>query len=325
MIGIYKIENKVNSKVYVGQSVNVESRLMQHRSQLRSNKHRNDYLQHAWNKYGEDNFDFELLCECEKEELNDKEIYYIAHYNSTNHDLGYNIREGGDCGAMAEETIEKLRGSGSSLSKEDVRHIKMSMYLLMDRNEIAEMYHVSPKVLTAISQGKNWSYILPELNDKIHNLKQTLIDERNQEIVSHYDNGLTITEIKNLMCLSKSIVEKAVYKYRDIKNKDSQIEKYNKIFELHNQGINDYQISKIVDVSPSTVQRYLYKNVHPLNKAGNTKVNDELREKILDMYFNQKMTSIPISKNLGISKTTVMNVVNNYKYSNTPSDLETSA
>ena len=150
-------------------------------------------------------------------------------------------------------------------------------------------------------------------------------DERNQEIVSHYDNGLTITEIKNLMGLSKSIVEKAVYKYRDIKNKDSQIEKYNKIFELHNQGINDYQISKIVDVSPSTVQRYLYKNVHPLNKAGNTKVNDELREKILDMYFNQKMTSIPISKNLGISKTTVMNVVNNYKYSSTPSDLETSA
>ena len=40
MIGIYKIENKVNGKVYIGQSVNIESRWKGHKSNLRNNKHK---------------------------------------------------------------------------------------------------------------------------------------------------------------------------------------------------------------------------------------------------------------------------------------------
>ena len=319
MIGIYKIENKANGKVYIGQSVNIESRWKGHKSNLRNNKHQNDYLQKSWNKYGEENFDFSVLCECEKDKLDEKEIYYINQYKSTDGKYGYNLREGGESGTMTETTIKKLRGLGSTLSQDDVRHIKMLMYLLMDRNEIAKMYNVSPKVLTAISQGKNWGYILPELNDKIHNLKQTLIDERNQMIVSHYDNGLSITKIVEKTGLSTSIVEKAVYKYRDIKSKDKQMNKYNKIFELHEQGVNNYQISKMVDVSPSTVQRYLSGEQHPLNKPSNKKITVELENKIIDMYFNNNFGSVKIGKLLGISKTTVMNVVNSYKNISTTS------
>lgn len=212
MIGIYKIENKINGKVYIGQSIDIEHRWSGHKSKLRNSKHQNDYLQKSWNKYGEDNFDFSVICECNKEDLDNKEIYYIDYYKSTDSKYGYNLREGGESGTMTETTIKKLRGLGSTLSQDDVRHIKMLMYLLMDRNEIVKMYDVSPKVLTAISQGKNWGYVLPELNDKIHNLKQTMIDERNQMIVSHYDNGLSIVEIVELTGLSTSIVEKAVYK-----------------------------------------------------------------------------------------------------------------
>ena len=319
MIGIYKIENKVNGKVYIGQSIDIEHRWSGHKSKLRNNKHQNDYLQKSWNKYGEDNFDFSVICECNKEDLDNKEIYYIDYYKSTDSKYGYNLREGGESGTMTETTIKKLRGLGSTLSQDDVRHIKMLIYLLMDRNEIVKMYDVSPKVLTAISQGKNWGYVLPELNDKIHNLKQTMIDERNQMIVSHYDNGLSIVEIVELTGLSTSIVEKAVYKYRNIKSKDKQMDKYNKIFELHNQGINNYQISKIVEVSPSTVQRYLSGEQHPLNKPSNKKITDELEAKIIDMYFNQKLGSVEIGKILDMSKTTIMNVVNSFKNVSTAS------
>ena len=296
MIGIYKIQNKVTDKVYIGKSVNIEIRWIQHRCHLNNNVQANDYLQKAWNKYGENGFNFSVLCECEESALDEKEIYYINLYKATDRSYGYNLREGGDGGAMSQETIEKLRGVGSTLSEDDVRHIKMCMYLLMDRKEIAEMYNVSPKVLTAISQGKNWGYVLPELNDKIHNLKQSLIDERNQMIVNHYDNGLKISEIVNLTGLSTSIVEKAVYKYRDIKSKDSQMEKYNKIFELHNQGVNNYQISKIVGVSASTVQRYLSGEQHPLNKPSNKKITDEIEDKVIDMYFNDNLGSVEIGK-----------------------------
>lgn len=317
MIGIYKIQNKVTDKVYIGKSVNIEKRWIQHRCHLNNNVHANDYLQKAWNKYGENGFNFSVLCECEESVLDEKEIYYINLYKATDRSYGYNLREGGDGGAMSQETIEKLRGVGSTLSEDDVRHIKMCMYLLMDRKEIAEMYNVSPKVLTAISQGKNWGYVLPELNDKIHNLKQSLIDERNQMIIDYYDNGLKITDIVKLTGLSTSIVEKAVYKYRDIKSKDSQMEKYNKIFELHNQGVNNYQISKIVGVSASTVQRYLSGEQHPLNKPSNKKITDEIEDKVIDMYFNDNLGSVEIGKILDLSKTTVMNIVNNFRNKST--------
>lgn len=317
MIGIYKIQNKVTDKVYIGKSVNIEKRWIQHRCHLNNNVHANDYLQKAWNKYGENGFNFSVLCECEESVLDEKEIYYINLYKATDRSYGYNLREGGDGGAMSQETIEKLRGVGSTLSEDDVRHIKICMYLLMDRKEIAEIYNVSPKVLTAISQGKNWGYVLPELNDKIHNLKQSLIDERNQMIIDYYDNGLKITDIVKLTGLSTSIVEKAVYKYRDIKSKDSQMEKYNKIFELHNQGVNNYQISKIVGVSASTVQRYLSGEQHPLNKPSNKKITDEIEDKVIDMYFNDNLGSVEIGKILDLSKTTVMNIVNNFRNKST--------
>ena len=91
------------------------------------------------------------------------------------------------------------------------------------------------------------------------------------------------------------------------------LEKYNKIFELHNQGINNYQISKLVHVSPSTVKRYLSGEQHPMNKPGNLKVTDDVKDKILQLYFKDNLGSVEISKQLDMSKTTVMSVINQYK------------
>lgn len=59
--GIYLIRHRESGKCYVGSSVNCESRFYQHKSLLRLGRHRNPILQAAWNKYGPDAFDFELL------------------------------------------------------------------------------------------------------------------------------------------------------------------------------------------------------------------------------------------------------------------------
>ena len=61
MIGIYKIENKVNGKVYIGQSIDIEKRWKSHISYLNKGIHRNKHLQSAWDKYGEGNFDKKIL------------------------------------------------------------------------------------------------------------------------------------------------------------------------------------------------------------------------------------------------------------------------
>lgn len=59
--GIYVIKNNVNNKMYIGSSTNIKQRFTCHKSALRNNNHRNKHLQNAWNKYGEDNFEFIII------------------------------------------------------------------------------------------------------------------------------------------------------------------------------------------------------------------------------------------------------------------------
>ena len=64
--GVYEIVNTLNGKRYIGSSVNIRSRFQHHRAELRSGKHHNRHLQNAWDKYGEENFTFEVLFYCER-------------------------------------------------------------------------------------------------------------------------------------------------------------------------------------------------------------------------------------------------------------------
>ncbi len=62
--GIYKIINKINGKYYVGSSNDVignSGRWYAHKRLLKLQSHINKYLQNAWNKYGENNFDFVIV------------------------------------------------------------------------------------------------------------------------------------------------------------------------------------------------------------------------------------------------------------------------
>ena len=93
--GIYYIENITNRKKYIGQSLNIKARWYRHKYELNNSIHDNDYLQNAWNKYGEKNFKFKILEECSEDSLNDKERYYINLFNTLNEDFGYNLKQGG--------------------------------------------------------------------------------------------------------------------------------------------------------------------------------------------------------------------------------------
>lgn len=66
MIGIYKITNSINGNSYYGSSKNITKRWLRHKNELNKNKHINVLLQRAWNKYGEENFIFEIVEECDE-------------------------------------------------------------------------------------------------------------------------------------------------------------------------------------------------------------------------------------------------------------------
>lgn len=115
MIGIYKIVNKLNQRVYIGQSKDIKNRWMRHKSCLNNNSHENKYLQNAWNKYGEGNFEFIVIEECLLEDLDSKEKFWISEYDSMNN--GYNLAEGGNgCRGYkhSKDEIEKMRNAHCS-------------------------------------------------------------------------------------------------------------------------------------------------------------------------------------------------------------------
>lgn len=86
--GIYQIKNICNDKVYIGQSSDILKRFYNHKSELKRNKHTNKHLQRAWNTYGQNNFSFDILEECEIVSLDEREKWYISFTKSSK--TGYN-------------------------------------------------------------------------------------------------------------------------------------------------------------------------------------------------------------------------------------------
>lgn len=86
--GIYIITNIVNNKSYIGSSLDYKQRIRQHKYSLRNNKHYNKHLQSSFNKYGENNFTFNLLELCSN--LIERETFYIYTKNVLNPLFGYN-------------------------------------------------------------------------------------------------------------------------------------------------------------------------------------------------------------------------------------------
>ena len=132
--GIYKIENLVNGKIYIGQSKQIRQRWTEHKKELRHNRHRNEYLQRAWNKYGEDNFKHEILELCSEEELDEKECYYINLYKTFDNDNGYNLTSGGGRRKeYSKSTREKLKINGTGSNNPNSKKV-----ICLETNKIYE-------------------------------------------------------------------------------------------------------------------------------------------------------------------------------------------
>ncbi|HHT9147125.1 MAG TPA: GIY-YIG nuclease family protein [Candidatus Wunengus sp. YC61] len=87
--GIYKIENLVNGKVYIGSSVDIKNRWRQHLQCLVKGKHGNRYLQRAWDKYGAENFKFDIVEKCDSKILVEREQQFMDFFDACQ--CGYNL------------------------------------------------------------------------------------------------------------------------------------------------------------------------------------------------------------------------------------------
>lgn len=109
VIGIYCITNNINNKRYIGQSKDIYKRWSVHICLLNKGEHDNKHLQNSWSKYGESNFSFTIIEECDEECLDERECYYILKYNTIDSNFGYNLQCGGGVNRIIrEETRLKL-------------------------------------------------------------------------------------------------------------------------------------------------------------------------------------------------------------------------
>ena len=158
MTGIYKITNKINGKVYIGQSVNIQRRWRNHKSAI------NDSfpIHKAFKKYGLENFDFEVLEECCIEDLSKREQYYILYFNSLVPN-GYNIVFG---------DIHQIKLTPDRINE----IIKMLKETTLNSEQIGSIFGVSGRTVRAINSGESWkndNYIYP-IRDKLYKITSHL-------------------------------------------------------------------------------------------------------------------------------------------------------
>lgn len=134
--GIYKIVCTANGKVYVGSAVILSKRKREHYSALRSNRHHNKHLQRAFNKYKEGCFVFEVMFECDKENLllEEAQIKELDSYRKgfnlleipTKNMLGYkHTPESREKMSISRKKIGRTWGS---FSKEQVRQMRQKFF-----------------------------------------------------------------------------------------------------------------------------------------------------------------------------------------------------
>jgi group I intron endonuclease len=246
---IYKATNLVNNKIYIGQTKNeIEKRIKGHIKESKNENTKRPFLI-SIKKHGIDNFLFEEIDRADTfDELDEKEIYWINFYNSTNNKIGYNILGGGQGKKMiTNEAYSKIISDGLKNS-EKWQKLKNSEEHKNKMKEIASKTHKGRKFTKEHKEKiweKNKNRIL-EFN-KSCSKKWIIVDSNNniQRIESKdlfFQNlGLDSSSFTRLaQKLDKGLMIKRLHDYYCFyDNNQTDIEIINKVNELETHFVNE--------------------------------------------------------------------------------------
>lgn len=122
---IYEAKNKINNKRYIGQTTRtLKDRMRDHIAASKRDKNVSFRFYDDLIKYGEENFEWNILEECiDKEDLDNKESYWIEYYDTTDPDAGYN-QKGGAANPFLTDEIKKKIGDAQIGPKNHMYGIK---------------------------------------------------------------------------------------------------------------------------------------------------------------------------------------------------------
>jgi group I intron endonuclease len=195
---IYKATNKINGKVYIGQTIKTLNYRMDQHYRIAKLKKYNNYFHNALLKNKKIYFEWEIIDTANSiEDLNKKEIYWIELYNSINKKYGYNSKSGGSNGILVESSrkkqSQKMKGRiGFWLGQHHSEETKLKMSIAK-RGRILSKEHKEK-----ISQSEMGRIFKEETKLKIKNAKKKCIGEIGHKTVVNSNQVLLIREmIKN--------------------------------------------------------------------------------------------------------------------------------
>lgn len=210
---IYKLTNTLNNKIYIGLTTeSISERCRKRIAEAKYRDSRNSYILNAIRKHGSENFKVEQLDTANSlEELQQKEIYYIQLFNSTNRKIGYNLTKGGEGNLglkMSEETKDKIRQKALGRKWSEDR-----------KNNHSE-----------ILKSKNIDYSKAKENCRLHNLKTS-------KKVGEFDLNNNLIKIYNSISevwKSLNITRGTIDYYLKLDNKGKCRTLNNKIYKIIN-------------------------------------------------------------------------------------------
>ena len=156
MVGIYAIKNKINNKIYIGRSTDIQRRWTTHLRDARKGSLCKIHI--AMRKLGIENFYLEVIEECSVNNLNEKEQFYIDKFDSWQN--GYN-------NGNSSNFLNGERNPNAKMLEQDIKEIRIRQsYLIENRREIFEDYkdRITWTNFLYICKYKTWSDILKEFN-----------------------------------------------------------------------------------------------------------------------------------------------------------------
>lgn len=224
---VYKIENKINKKIYVGQTNNLDRRMQEHKHDERNNHP----IHNAIKKYGWQNFEVSVLYYGVN--YNEKEKEYIKLYKSNRKEYGYNITAGG-------QDSSGENNPQSKLSQSDVYQIISDLKGNNSIECIAKKYRTTVKTIRNINAGISWR--IGSLQYPIRKRKLKILNnEEVKEIISLLkDANNSIEGIADMFNIKPYIVLNI--------NKGNTYRLDSEIYPIREIGIPGRDIERIVEM-----------------------------------------------------------------------------
>lgn len=205
---VYLVTNKINGKVYVGQTVQT----MAKRWNGQVSGGAGSILKNAIKKYGKEEFCTETLVYADNQQQLDKdEDFYILLSGALNRKVGYNLKRGGANGRMSEESKAKLSRALLGLPKSESHKQKLRLIKLGNQNWLGKTHTAETKAKQRAARlGKHCPH---KGHSQTEETRQKLRDARTRHDISTdllvwlYMSNIGTTTIGRLVGCSGSAVQ----------------------------------------------------------------------------------------------------------------------